>query len=443
MGCDIISRENVNVIYLSNALNFKDENVVKFESSGYDRTISGNIVRNSYDMLSYYASQFMKQMKFLEEMKLLEEYETNKGIKLGEKFTIKFPKVVDVRIPKCTQINLNMDFRALNGYETLKQFNTTIIKEIASQHYETQFLIMLILSLEKMLWEVIILSKNENEIDKFKIEVTEYKKIFDSQCKDLKLNEKFRKDYLEIFWKRIISELKIKFSKPHYEKKFEKIEAYEELYNRIKKMGFYSNSISRIDIEEIAGENGLYNLYTKIQSNISCLCFDWPLSSGEKAILDLLSNLMEVCKKQGINKNYFIVIDELDLYLHPTLQQDIISILQEYICVMLQECSIQVLFTTHSPLVLSDIPREKTIFLRKEIEGVVVVEDIGEYKTFGANITSLYYNSFFMEHGSMGSYARKKISEIISRLRNEKEKITDEEYKGINAEIQCIGDSLI
>ena len=145
VGCDIISRENIKVIYLSNALNFKDKNVVNFESSGYDRTVSGNIVRNSYDMSSYYASQFVKQMKFLEEMKLLEEYEINKGIKFGEKFTIKFPKVVDVRIPKCTQINLNMNFKALNEYENLKQFNTNIIEAISYQHYETQFLIMLIL----------------------------------------------------------------------------------------------------------------------------------------------------------------------------------------------------------------------------------------------------------------------------------------------------------
>ena len=63
-------------------------------------------------------------------------------------------------------------------------------------------------------------------------------------------------------------------------------------------------------------------------------------------------------------------------------------------------------------------------------------------RTFGANITSLLINNFFMKDGLVGSLAKNKISDMISVIRNKKEK-TEEQEKLLRKQIDIIGDVLI
>jgi len=65
------------------------------------------------------------------------------------------------------------------------------------------------------------------------------------------------------------------------------------------------------------------------------------------------------------------------------------------------------ILTSHSPFLLSDIPKENVIFLEK---GKQVYPEI---ETFGANIHTLLSHGFFMKDGLMGEFAKGKINEII------------------------------
>ena len=58
-----------------------------------------------------------------------------------------------------------------------------------------------------------------------------------------------------------------------------------------------------------------------------------------------------------------------------------------------------IIITSHSPFILSDIPKENVIFLKN---GKMENPDI---KTFGANIHTLLANGFFMCDGLMGEFA--------------------------------------
>ena len=66
-----------------------------------------------------------------------------------------------------------------------------------------------------------------------------------------------------------------------------------------------------------------------------------------------------------------------------------------------------VILTTHSPFLISDLPRDNIIFLEngKQVEGI-------KKQTFGANIHTLLSDSFFMEDGLMGEFAYGKINDI-------------------------------
>ena len=139
------------------------------------------------------------------------------------------------------------------------------------------------------------------------------------------------------------------------------------------------------------------------------------LSTGETDLILLVSLLYEEIKNNKLN---LILLDEIETFFHPNWSKKIMNILISEI----KKDNIHLILTTHSPFLLSDIPKQNIIFLDtyKEDEGVQkkgnckVVDGLKEKKqTFGANIHTLLSDSFFMEDGLMGEFAKGKINEII------------------------------
>jgi hypothetical protein len=96
--------------------------------------------------------------------------------------------------------------------------------------------------------------------------------------------------------------------------------------------------------------------------------------------------------------------------------------------------SVQLIVTSHSPFIVSDMPRENILFLKRDGDGMceVVKQDVAldRRETFGANIHSLYTHEFFLKDGLIGDFAKGKIDEITKlmsdiigheRLRREQE----------------------
>lgn len=79
------------------------------------------------------------------------------------------------------------------------------------------------------------------------------------------------------------------------------------------------------------------------------------LSQGEKSILTLIGDiarrlvLLNPSMKNPLHGNGILLIDEIDLHLHPTWQQGIVSNLQKVFP------NLQMILTTHSPQVLSTV----------------------------------------------------------------------------------------
>lgn len=109
-----------------------------------------------------------------------------------------------------------------------------------------------------------------------------------------------------------------------------------------------------------------------------------------------------------------IVFDEIELYFHPEMQRTFVSNLLDGLGQMKfkQLRSIQIMLVTHSPFILSDIPRENVLFLGKD----GYPKRIEDMCTFGANIHSMLKHSFFLYNGSMGEYAQNTIKKIVDKL---------------------------
>lgn len=106
-----------------------------------------------------------------------------------------------------------------------------------------------------------------------------------------------------------------------------------------------------------------------------------------------------------------VVFDEIELYFHPDLQRRFLSLIISALRNIHIEHieGVNILMVTHSPFVLSDIPRSNVLVLSKQ------GEICGE--TFCANIHEMLGQNFFMEY-TMGQIAQEEIEEIFSKYNN-------------------------
>lgn len=153
-----------------------------------------------------------------------------------------------------------------------------------------------------------------------------------------------------------------------------------------------------------------YDSYMKISYEIDFLKCSWGMSSGESSMFNLFARLHEALLRWK-KDNIILIFDELDSSFHPQWQQQIINSLTRFLQISYPQKEFQLILTTHSPVLLSDIPRENVIFIRKE--NTVQVEHT---QTFAANIASLYYDSFFMENGSIGEVARRSVGHLLEAI---------------------------
>lgn len=146
------------------------------------------------------------------------------------------------------------------------------------------------------------------------------------------------------------------------------------------------------------------------------------LSSGEKQKIYSISSIFyHIQNVDSINssssaqtvtyRDMNIIFDEIELYFHPELQRTYIyDLLRALKKLNLQYLSgINIIFITHSPFILSDIPKDNICFLQRDNNEEKSFEHT---QTFAANIHDLLSNGFFM-NSTIGEFAASKIKEII------------------------------
>lgn len=105
-----------------------------------------------------------------------------------------------------------------------------------------------------------------------------------------------------------------------------------------------------------------------------------------------------------------LFIDEGETYYHPEWQRRYISTLLEMINHKKRNSRLQIVLTTNSPFILSDILLEDAVYLDKKEDGPFD-------RTLGQNIHTLLKENFFMSY-TIGEYARMFIEDIMLCLQN-------------------------
>lgn len=155
----------------------------------------------------------------------------------------------------------------------------------------------------------------------------------------------------------------------------------------------------------------------------------YPASTGENVLANFFAYIYDsISFKTKENEDIAIFIDEIDANLHPKWQQSILWYLVKFLN-SLEGSRFQIIFTTHSPIILSDLTEERIIRLGRDKSKIEIMTDTRQ--TFGANIMKLYYDDFFMEDGSIGEFAKKKIQAVIDYINGKNKHISYDEVKYI------------
>jgi len=294
------------------------------------------------------------------------------------------------------------------------------------------------------------LSESEKSLEKIKQEVQSYAQKITSNPKNLKIINR-----LYIFLEKLQSNNDIKaYGFYQYMKEF-KIPSSEEMENLILESygeNFSStlDSLDNLDLENLKLlENDKDLLLTIMRNELSKNIFTDvyqiilyeptetdlyktydDLSTGEKDSLLLIALIYKSFEKEQ-KQDSIILLDEIETFYHPNWAKNFFNLLFEEI----KDRELHLIMTSHSPLLLSDIPKENVIFLEK---GKQVYPNI---ETFGANIHTLLSHGFFMKEGLMGEFAKRKINEVIKYL-NQKE-LTPDEINYCENIISIIGEPIL
>ncbi len=181
-----------------------------------------------------------------------------------------------------------------------------------------------------------------------------------------------------------------------------------------------------------SGESILLHMFTKLRYLLQGNIYDEESTDfiteefAQKAILaqrkEFITNCFEDDEEVHCD-SVFLFLDEADLSLHPEWQRVFVATLAEFLPCLYQNpyyegtdsgCrDIQIILTTHSPLMLGDFPAACVLYLKKENDGFVKVNSNDILQPFGQNLYTLLKDGFYLQNGTIGALAQKKIKSVL------------------------------
>jgi predicted ATP-binding protein involved in virulence len=195
----------------------------------------------------------------------------------------------------------------------------------------------------------------------------------------------------------------------------------------------------------ISKYDALLSNYGHSVMNVNLLSFNSNkiLSSGENALLNFYARIHNYLNRIKNSEHqcfdyYLLLLDEPELGYHPYWKKKFVNAVRKTLPVLFKMIKpsksvftgksksnnltenpiLQIIFTTHDPLTLSDIPNTNILYLDKndKEETFILDEFKQQKKSFGANIHDLLADSFFLHNGFMGEFVEEIIIDLSEYL---------------------------
>ncbi len=430
------------IIYISNAIDWNDFLMSKGEEVDNIKDMStGALLRrketgnNSYQqsrensILDYHYDDIFRQVNFI-----------SKYSRYREQIQFKLPNKIGISV------------KIITGETRIQEEKNEILKEI---NFERDIIESFIARFFSDSWQDnkediirrilrgVLVNYIYGTLASFGKDDKEFENVYKIIVK-LENEESLKQDYIKIINKFLaeLDERKLEDTK-RLEKLKEFIGWIIENKSKIK-CNQYNLSAFYMELEEIDILKEFFNKYMATCIYKYYLTFSWVLSSGECMLLNMYARIYDARNSywgewQDESNDLLLIIDEADMGFHPEWQRKYIKSLLNFISIVCADAQVQIVLSTHSPLILSDIPSSNIVRLSYSNDGTIVEQMRKE--TFGANIHNLFRDTFFMD-STIGEFAKSKIDEVIELINSgeESEKMSRDRAKEI---IQLIGEPII
>lgn len=165
------------------------------------------------------------------------------------------------------------------------------------------------------------------------------------------------------------------------------------------------------------------------------------MSAGETNFIRLFSNALTSQQFNEDIRDYIFLIDEIEMGMHLEWSRKLINNFVEFLKRerRREDVNLQLIFTTHSPYMLSDIKPGNVIMLEKNQETGYSEGKVLQ-NTFAKNIQEIMKENLI--DNIYGDFALAKINSMISRLNGEVAQAGDEE-EGLLKEIHLISEPIL
>ena len=233
------------------------------------------------------------------------------------------------------------------------------------------------------------------------------------------LLEQNRKRYLQDCKRYLVKAISI-FSE-------EKVEFNVEILENILHLGNITNSEPtkwKTSVARISSQKQRESIQTLIDSEKDLSVKFSKISDGESVFLNTFSTIFSTLKN-GTYDNKIILLDEPDLNLHPELARNFINTLNNMIEKYFVGNSLQLIISTHSPYIVTDVPKNSVFNLINREDYLDDDNSLDPDQkilirnaevSFGANIFDLMSDSFFLK-ATIGEFAKEKIIQMSKNKR--------------------------
>lgn len=462
-GMDISDLSNVHnlcsFVFLTNMV---DDNELYSKKDNIINLSKTNLIYQNEDLLSFFSDEMSRNIKFVsifKENTKIEEYitlpdtinftmEVENDQRRGENELIdnlvnlalkKYPsKLFKMVIERSKSVILDelyeiaeyyeyINFDELGSYRSFF-YNSDNSKSDFSQSLENiQRYLPLILKLEPD--------------DSINFDVSKSSKAHIAYSQDKEINDLLHEDFQYVDEEEILSNYSIEngISFLNLMKEWSiYLEIMDEYFENIHSERKITAAHEFVGCAEISSVTKMQNflLDSPLWEDIAEIFYSWrQLSSGENAFLSIFSRLYD--SKDDLLDDVLLIIDEGDMSFHPEWQQKWLEILTKMIEVIFPNKRFQILVSTHSPFILSDLPSRNIILLDNHKQ--ISVEGLN--LTFGSNIQDLLTHNFFIKSGLTGEFAKNKINGVVDQLLEEE--IVPEVLLECKKIINMIGEPLV
>lgn len=225
------------------------------------------------------------------------------------------------------------------------------------------------------------------------------------------------------------------------------MKALMALEEKIERERIGANGVLRCSILSVAEQELVMALFSAmdsvrflglkdvLQQTLSVECVG--MSSGEMAFATMMARIDSVIGADAVRgenpANVLLFLDEAETTLHPDFQRRLVETLIWYVEHFTSGLRVHLVFASHSPMLLSDIPKGNVVFLPTKRSPEAAEEQRQDFEqlgnTFGANVYDLMRLSFGMNSGVFGSFAEKKLDALLEKNRridrSERRRIAD------------------